>query len=71
MIVRTDPDEHRIALLSIPRDLRVDIPGRGPDKVNAAYAYGGPTLAIRTVQALTGHPAEPRRRRQLLASSRT
>ena len=54
MLVRTDPDEHRIALLSIPRDLRVEIPGRGPDKVNAAYAYGGPTLAIRTVQALTG-----------------
>jgi LCP family protein required for cell wall assembly len=56
MIVRTDPDEHRIALLSIPRDLRVEIPGRGPDKVNAAYAFGGPTLAIRTVEAVTGMP---------------
>ncbi|MGH3024744.1 MAG: LCP family protein [Gaiellaceae bacterium] len=56
MIVRTDPDEHRIALLSIPRDLRVDIPGRGLDKVNAAYAYGGSTLAVRTVQNLTGIP---------------
>ena len=56
MLVRTDPDEHRIALLSIPRDLRVEIPGRGPDKVNAAYAFGGPTLAIRTVQSLTGIP---------------
>ena len=56
LLVRTDPDEHRIALLSIPRDLRVEIPGRGPDKVNAAYAYGGPTLAIRTVEALTGVP---------------
>ena len=54
MIVRTDPDEHRIALLSIPRDLRVDIPGRGPEKINAAYAVGGSTLAIRTVQSLTG-----------------
>jgi polyisoprenyl-teichoic acid--peptidoglycan teichoic acid transferase len=56
MLVRTDPDEHRIALLSIPRDLRVEIPGRGPDKVNAAYAYGGPTLTVRTVEALTGVP---------------
>ena len=56
MIVRTDPDEHRIALLSIPRDLRVEIPGRGLDKVNAAYAYGGATLAIRTMQAVTGIP---------------
>jgi polyisoprenyl-teichoic acid--peptidoglycan teichoic acid transferase len=56
MLVRTDPDEHRIALLSIPRDLRVEIPGRGPDKVNAAYAYGGSTLAVKTVEALTGVP---------------
>jgi LCP family protein required for cell wall assembly len=56
MIVRTDPDEHRLAMLSIPRDLRVEIPGRGPDKVNAAYAYGGPTLAIRTIQSVTGIP---------------
>jgi LCP family protein required for cell wall assembly len=54
MIVRSDPDENRIALLSIPRDLRVTIPGRGTDKVNAAHAYGGPTLAIRTVEELTG-----------------
>ena len=54
MVVRTDPDEHRIALLSIPRDLRVEIPGRGSQKINAAYAFGGSTLAIRTVQNLTG-----------------
>jgi polyisoprenyl-teichoic acid--peptidoglycan teichoic acid transferase len=56
MIVHTDPDEHRIALLSIPRDLRVDIPGHGEDKINAAYAYGGATLAIKTVQSVTGLP---------------
>jgi LCP family protein required for cell wall assembly len=56
MIVRTDPDEHRMALLSIPRDLRVEVPGHGADKVNAAYAFGGPTLAIRTVERLTGMP---------------
>jgi LCP family protein required for cell wall assembly len=56
MLVRTDPDEHRIALLSIPRDLRVEIPGRDLDKVNAAYAYGGPALAIRTIEGLTGIP---------------
>jgi LCP family protein required for cell wall assembly len=56
MIVRTDPDEHRIAFLSIPRDLRVEIPGRGLDKVNAAYAYGGTSLAIRTVESLLSIP---------------
>ncbi|HEX2045375.1 MAG TPA: LCP family protein [Gaiellaceae bacterium] len=54
MIVRTDPDEHRIALLAIPRDLRVDIPNHGVDKVNAAYAFGGSTLAVTTVQNLVG-----------------
>ena len=54
MIVRTDPDENRIALLSIPRDLRVEIPDHGAQKINAAFAFGGPTLAIRTVQNLTG-----------------
>jgi LCP family protein required for cell wall assembly len=54
MVVRTDPDEDRIALLSIPRDLRVEIPGHGLDKINAAHAFGGPTLAARTVQNVTG-----------------
>ncbi len=56
MLIRTDPDEHRIAYLSIPRDLRVDIPGHGVDKLNAAYAYGGPALAIETVEQVTGLP---------------
>ena len=54
MLIRTDPDEHRISYLSIPRDLRVEIPSRGTDKVNAAFAYGGPGLAVDTVESLTG-----------------
>src|SRR5262245_47768537 len=37
MLVRTDPDHHRISYLSIPRDLRVEIPDHGADKINAAY----------------------------------
>ena len=56
VLIRTDPDEHRIAQLSIPRDLRVDIPRNGEQKINAAYAFGGPTLAIETVQQVTGLP---------------
>jgi LCP family protein required for cell wall assembly len=56
MLVRTDPERGRIAYLSIPRDLRVDIPGRGPGKINAAYPAGGPGLAIRTVREYTGLP---------------
>jgi LCP family protein required for cell wall assembly len=54
MLVRSDPDENRFTRLSIPRDLRVEIPGRGTDKVNAAYAYGGPALAVDTVEGVTG-----------------
>jgi LCP family protein required for cell wall assembly len=56
VLLRTDPEEHRISLLSIPRDLRVEIPGYGPDKVNAAYAFGGTKLAIDTVESVTGVP---------------
>jgi len=54
MLVRTDPRKHRLAFLSIPRDLRVEIPGYGPAKINSANQVGGPTLALRTVKGLTG-----------------
>jgi LCP family protein required for cell wall assembly len=40
--------------LSIPRDTVVPIPGHGSTKINAAYSYGGPALAIKTVEDLTG-----------------
>jgi LCP family protein required for cell wall assembly len=57
LLVRTDPGRHRLAYLSIPRDLRVDIPGHGPNKINAAFQLGGPSLTLKTVRALTGlHP---------------
>jgi LCP family protein required for cell wall assembly len=42
------------ATLSIPRDTVANIPGHGPDKINAAYAIGGPSLAIRTVEQFLG-----------------
>lgn len=41
-------------LLSIPRDLKVDIPGHGTNKINAAYAFGGPDLLVETVAQATG-----------------
>ena len=41
-------------LMSIPRDSLVAIPGRGTTKINAAYAYGGPKLLVRTIEATTG-----------------
>jgi LCP family protein required for cell wall assembly len=42
------------ARLSIPRDTFADIPGHGEDKINAAYAYGGPGLAVKTVEGFLG-----------------
>jgi len=54
MLLRLDPDRNAIALLSLPRDLKVDIPGYGTDKLNAAYSLGGPKLTLQTVKQLTG-----------------
>lgn len=56
MLVRTDPERHRISYLSIPRDLRVVIPGRGEAKINAAYQFGGAPLALETVRSVTKLP---------------
>jgi LCP family protein required for cell wall assembly len=44
------------ARLSIPRDTVVDIPGHGQAKINAAYAYGGAALSIRTIEQYLGIP---------------
>jgi LCP family protein required for cell wall assembly len=42
--------------LSIPRDTLANIPGVGEEKINAAFAAGGPALAIRTIKQFTGIP---------------
>ncbi|MDX6638357.1 MAG: polyisoprenyl-teichoic acid--peptidoglycan teichoic acid transferase, partial [Solirubrobacterales bacterium] len=54
ILLRVSSDH--INLLSIPRDLKVPIPGYGTDKFNAAYTYGGPKLTTETVKQLTGLP---------------
>jgi len=41
-------------MLAVPRDTLVDIPGVGKDKINAAYADGGPELTVETLENLTG-----------------
>jgi LCP family protein required for cell wall assembly len=56
MLIRIDPKQKKIWALSFPRDLRVDIPGYGTDKINAANFYGGPPLLIKTINELTGLP---------------
>jgi LCP family protein required for cell wall assembly len=54
MLVRLDADKDATAILSLPRDLKVEIPGHGTDKINAAYEIGGPELTLETVKAVTG-----------------
>ncbi|MDP8946175.1 MAG: LCP family protein, partial [Actinomycetota bacterium] len=41
-------------MLAVPRDTLVDIPGVGEDKINAAFASGGPELTVDTLENLTG-----------------
>ncbi|MDI9627698.1 MAG: LCP family protein [Acidobacteriota bacterium] len=48
------PPTGRSVLVSLPRDSYVPIPGFGQDKLNAAYAYGGPALLAETVELVTG-----------------
>lgn len=54
MLVQISADRQHIAVMSIPRDSWVDIPGNGTAKINAAFSYGGPSLTIQTVEQLTG-----------------
>lgn len=54
MILFLNPQEKRAALLSLPRDLRVEIPGHGLDKINHAYHFGGVDLTRETVEELLG-----------------
>ncbi|WP_418607013.1 LCP family protein [Georgenia sp. SUBG003] len=48
------PESGAAALISLPRDTLVDIPGHGPDKLNTSYSIGGPPLLVQTVEGLTG-----------------
>ena len=58
MVLWLNPSQNRGAIMSIPRDLRCDIPGHGSTKVNHSYAYGGPKLTLETVQLLLGVPLD-------------
>jgi LCP family protein required for cell wall assembly len=54
MLIRTDPEHQRMFYLSIPRDLEVDVPGFGHEKINSSLPLGGPSLTIRTVREAFG-----------------
>jgi LCP family protein required for cell wall assembly len=54
MVIRLDPEQKALLVLSIPRDTQVEIPGHGVQKINEANADGGPALAAETVSGLLG-----------------
>ncbi len=56
LLMRTDPGSGRIKYLSIPRDWRVEVPGQGVQKINAAFFFGGQAGMIRAVKQVTGLP---------------
>ncbi|MDX6623660.1 MAG: polyisoprenyl-teichoic acid--peptidoglycan teichoic acid transferase [Solirubrobacterales bacterium] len=56
ILIRVDPEKGLISMLSIPRDLKVEIPGLGTGKFNEAYFYGGTKGTAEVVKQLTGLP---------------
>ncbi len=59
IVASIDPEQGTVNMLSIPRDSRVNIPGhKGLDKINNAYFFGGPALAVRTVENFLNVPIQ-------------
>lgn len=56
ILTRFDPRHRKIALMTIPRDLWVEIPGVGANRINAAHFFGGPALARQTVRSVFDVP---------------
>lgn len=54
MLARIAANRQSVSLISIPRDSWVEVPGHGDSKINAAFALGGPALAVQTVENLSG-----------------
>ena len=59
MFATVNPKTQKISLMSIPRDSRVPIVGKNKeDKINAAHAYGGEEMAIKTVEGFLKVPVD-------------
>ena len=54
MVAHLNAARTKAYIISFPRDMYVEIPGHGKDKINAAYSLGGPALTVRTLESLTG-----------------
>lgn len=58
ILVHVPADRKKVYLIHFPRDLYVSVPGHGKDKINAAFAYGGAPLLVRTLQNLVDVPID-------------
>ncbi|MDO5334804.1 MAG: LCP family protein [Coriobacteriia bacterium] len=56
ILTRVDPQNKHITMISIARDLKTDMGEHGTQKINAAYTFGGPAGAIKTISELAGVP---------------
>ena len=54
MVVHLNAKRNRAYITSFPRDMYVNIPGYGKNKINAAFAFGGAPLAVRTLESVSG-----------------
>ena len=59
VMMSINPKDHKTVLVSVPRDTRAKIVGRGTiEKINHAYAYGGPDMAVKSLEELTNVPVD-------------
>jgi polyisoprenyl-teichoic acid--peptidoglycan teichoic acid transferase len=54
LVVHLNAKRNKAYIISFPRDMYVNVPGYGRNKINAAFAFGGAPLAVRTLEDLTG-----------------
>jgi polyisoprenyl-teichoic acid--peptidoglycan teichoic acid transferase len=54
LVVHLNAKRDKAYIISFPRDMWVNVPGYGRNKINAAFAFGGAPLAVRTLEDLTG-----------------
>jgi len=59
VMMSINPKDHKTVMVSVPRDTRAKIVGRGTtEKINHAYAYGGPDMAVKSLEELTNVPVD-------------
>ncbi|TDT50835.1 LCP family protein [Fonticella tunisiensis] len=54
IVVSIDKTNQKVKMTSLMRDMYVPIPGKGNNRINAAYAFGGPALAVKTINSNFG-----------------